>query len=119
MIKHIFLILLLSVAMVMAMPYAQQLVGYLITAHDWISDILKDVFTGGQAGNILRELIALLSIPFIVALIPAVIYWIARRRWLPGFMEIMWVVWLVQAGALAISYKAGTALAATAVVTGG
>ena len=114
MIIHIFLILILSAAMVVGMPYAQQAVEFLVNSHDWISNVLNSVFTVGQAGNIAKELIALLAIPLIVGLIPAIIYWVLRRRWLPSFMEIVWVVWLVQAGALAIAYKAVVATTAGA-----
>lgn len=107
MIKQVIALLLLSVAIVMAMPYAQQGVVWLVAAHDWISNLLTDVFSGGHAGNIARSLIALLSVPVLAGLIPAFIYGMLRRHWLPCFMEIVWVVWLVQAGALLIAFKAG------------
>lgn len=55
----------------------------------------------------MRGLIALLSIPIIVGLVPTVLYWVLRRHWFPYFMEIVWVIWLVQAGALIVMYKAG------------
>lgn len=106
MFKQIIVLLLLSVGIVLGMPYAQQGVQLLIDGHDWISQVLTDVFSGGQAGNIARELIALLSIPVIVGLIPALIYWMVKRHWFPYFMEIVWVLWLIQAGALAMMYKA-------------
>lgn len=106
MFKQIILILLLSIGMVFGMTYAQQGVQLLISGHDWISQVLTDVFSGGQAGNVARELIALLSIPVLVGLIPAVIYWLVKRHWMPFFMEIVWVLWLIQAGALAVMFKA-------------
>jgi hypothetical protein len=64
------------------------------------------VFSGGEAGNITRQLIALLTIPFLFGLIPATIFWMVKRRWLPCFMEIVWVAWLLQTSALVILYKA-------------
>jgi len=105
MLKQIIILLVLSVAIILGMTYAQMGVQWLLDAHDWISQILMDVFSGGQAGNIARELIALLSVPILVGLVPALIYWIIRRHWFPYFMEIVWVVWLIQAGALVITYK--------------
>jgi len=106
MLKQIIVLVTLSVAIVLSMSYAQHGVQWLIGAHDWVSKLLTDVFSGGQAGNLARGLIALLSIPFLVGLVPTTAYWVIRRHWFPYFMEIVWVVWLIQAGALVVLYKA-------------
>lgn len=105
-IKHLIAILILSALIVLFMPEAKIAAEALLTAHTWISNILSDVFSGGHAGSIARDLIALLSIPFLAGLIPALIFWIVRKHWLSSFMTIVWVVWLVQAGALVIAYQA-------------
>ncbi len=105
MLKHLILLIALSVGIVFGMTYAQQGVQWLLTAHDWVSQILADVFSGGQAGNVAKSLIALLALPIIIGLVPSIIYWMVRRHWFPYFMQIVWVVWLVQAGALVITYK--------------
>lgn len=106
MFKQIVVLIALSAAIVASMSYTQEAVQLLLSAHDWVSQVLTDVFSGGQAGNMARGLIALISIPVIVGLIPAIAYWMLRRHWFPYFMQIVWVVWLVQAGALAMMYKA-------------
>lgn len=105
MFKQIILIIALSVGIVLSMSYAQQGVQYLLVAHDWISQLLTEVFSGGQVGNMLRGLIALLSVPVLVGLVPALIYYAIRRNWFPYFMQIVWVVWLIQAGALIVMFK--------------
>jgi hypothetical protein len=105
MLKQIIAIIVLSIIIVLFMPYVQEAVQLLISAHDWISELLTDVFSGGQAGNLTRGLIALLSLPILIGAIPAILYWMIRRHWLPYFMEIVWVVWLIQAGALAMMSK--------------
>lgn len=106
MIKQAAILLGLSIAIIFTMSYAQHGIQLLVASHDWISQQLTDVFSGGNAGNIARGLIALLSVPVLVALIPTLVYWIARRHWFPYFMEIVWVVWLIQAGALLVMFKA-------------
>ena len=106
MLKHIIAITVISLIIIVSMPYAQQMLQYIVAAHDWISDMLKEVFSVDQAGNIIRQLIALLVIPLVVSLIPAIIYWLARRQKLPYFMELVWVVWLVQTAAIVITFKA-------------
>lgn len=95
-----------SVFIVLSMSYAQQGIEFLVQAHDWISQLLTDVFSEGQAGNLARGLIALLSIPVLIGLLPTAVYWVLKRQWFPYFMEIVWVVWLVQAGALIVLFKA-------------
>jgi ribose/xylose/arabinose/galactoside ABC-type transport system permease subunit len=109
MIKQIIAIILFSVLITIGMPYAQQGLQYIISAHDWISDLLTQVFSGGQAGNIIRNTITLLAIPVLIALVPALIYWIVKRSWFPYFVEIIWVILLIESSALAILYKASTA----------
>lgn len=103
MIKHIIALIALSVGIVFAMSYAQSFIQILITAHDWVSELLTDVFSVGQAGNLARGLIALLALPFLAALLPTVLYWFIRRSWFPYFLQIVWVVWLLQAGALLVN----------------
>jgi hypothetical protein len=106
MLKQVIALLVLSVVIVLSMSYVQHGVHWLLNAHDWVTQLLADVFSGGQAGSLLKGLIALLSIPILVGLLPAAIYWLIRRNWFPYFMEIVWIVWLVQAGALVMMYKA-------------
>ncbi|MBA3661376.1 MAG: hypothetical protein H0W64_06590 [Gammaproteobacteria bacterium] len=103
MLKQIAALVLLSTLIVFAMNYAQQAVQWLMDAHNWVAQVLTDVFTVGQAGNIARGLLAILAIPVLIALVPTLIYWAVRRHWFPYFLEIVWVVWLVQAGALLMS----------------
>lgn len=103
MIKHIFALFALSLAIVLAMTHMQQGINFLLAAHHWVSQQLSDVFSAGQTGNLLRGLLALLAIPVTVALVPAVPYWLVRRQWFPYFVDIIWVIWLLQAGALLVS----------------
>ena len=105
MLKQIIALIVFSIAIVLSMSYIHHGVQWLISAHNWVTHLLSDVFSGGQAGSLLKGLIALLSIPVVVGLIPASVYWLARHRWIPYFMEIVWVVWLIQTGALVIMYK--------------
>jgi hypothetical protein len=106
MLRQVIVLIAVSVAITLSMSYAQQSVQLLLGAHDWIAQVLTEIFSGGTAGNIARGLIALLSVPLLIAMIPALIYWMVRRHWFPYFMETVWVVWLVQAGALVVMYSA-------------
>lgn len=103
-ITSFFIIIALSVAVAFFMPEAQKLIHLLIKSHDWVSGSLTNVFNDGHAGNVSRELLALMIVPLLCGLIPAIIFFALRKRWLPYFMEIVWVVWLLEVGALAIIY---------------
>jgi hypothetical protein len=100
MLKQIIALIAFSAAIVLSMSYAQQGMQWLVTAHGWIAQLLTQVFSEGQAGNLARGLLSLLALPVIVGFIPTFIYWAVRRNWFPYFMQIVWVVWLIQAGAL-------------------
>lgn len=106
MLKQVIALIALSAAIVLFMSYSQQGIQWLVNAHAWVSHLLTNLFSEGEAGNIARALIGLLAIPLLVGLLPAFIYWLAKRNWFPYFMEIVWVVWLVQAGALLMSTQA-------------
>lgn len=106
MLKQIIALTLLSILISLTMSYTQQALQLLLQAHDWVSQVLTNVFAGGQTGNLAKSLIALLSIPIILSFIPAILYWIIRRHWFPYFMETVWAIWLIQAGALIVIAKA-------------
>lgn len=100
MFKQIIALVAFSAAIVFSMSYAKQGVQLLLDSHDLISQMLTHLFSQGQAGNIAKGLIALLSVPVLVGLVPTIIYWMVRRHWFPYFMDVVWIVWLIQAGAL-------------------
>jgi len=105
MLKHSIALIVISITILLSMPYAKQALEMLLYAHDWISQLLTNVFTGGQVGNLARELIALLSLPLIAGFIPALVYWGIKRHFFPYFMQIVWIVWLIQVGALIAMYQ--------------
>jgi hypothetical protein len=108
MLKHFIAIILLAALIILTTPYVHTGLEALVAGHNWIVDALKEVFSGGTAGSLLKQLIAALTIPLLVALVPAGFYWLARRSWFPYFMLIVWVVWLIQTSALVMAYKAAT-----------
>ncbi len=107
MLKQSLAIILLSIVVILTMSHVQQLLQMILSAHNWVAHLLTEVFSGGNTGNLIRNLIALLAIPVFLGTIPAFIYWLAKRSWFPYFMEMVWVIWLIQTAALVILYKVG------------
>src|SRR3990167_9244879 len=104
MLKQFLVLIAFSMVIILSMSYAQQAIEWLLKGHDYVSQLLTDVFSEGQAGNLTRGLITLLAIPVLVSLVPAAIYWLFKRHWFPYFMEVVWAIWLIQAGALMVLY---------------
>jgi len=103
---QILALILFSIAVVMLMPYVQQGIQALLTAHGWISSQLTQVFSGGSTGDLIRQLVAMLAMPIAIGLVPVIIYCLVKRAWFPYFMQVVWVVWLVEVTALVIQFKA-------------
>lgn len=95
----------ISILIILFMPYAKMGVDGILAAHNWVADVLKDVFSAGHAGDVSRNLLALLAIPFAIGLIPVIIYWLTRHSWFPYFLQVVWVIWLIQTAALIIQYN--------------
>lgn len=100
MFKKLIALILISIAVVFFMPESKKILSLLLEAHDAIAKLLMEVFSGGQAGNIVRELIALLALPLVIGIFPALIYWLLKRHAFPYFMDVVWIIWLLQTGAL-------------------
>lgn len=105
MLKQFIAIILLSVIVILTMSHVQHVLQWIVSGHEWVSQILLEVFSGGATGSLIRNLISILVIPLFVASIPVVIYWLAKRSWFPYFMEFAWVTWIVQTAALVMQYK--------------
>ncbi len=106
MLKQMIAIVVLSILVIVGAPYAQSALEFIVTAHNWVADMLKEVFSGGEIGNLIRQLIALLAIPLAASLIPVIVLWLAKRTWFTYFMEVVWIIWLVQTSAVIIATKA-------------
>lgn len=104
MLKNITALIVFSILILMAMPHVQIGLHALLAGHDWIAENLKQVFTAGIPGNLIRELIALLALPLLIGFVPAFLYWLVRRQWLSCFMHLVWIIWLIQTAALVIQY---------------
>jgi hypothetical protein len=100
MLKQFIAIIVFSIALILGMTEAHQAIQLLVSTYDDIAQLLTEVFSGGPVGNLIRSLIALLTLPVFIGLIPALAYWGIKRHWFPYFMTIVWAVWLLQAGAL-------------------
>ncbi len=70
-------------------------------AHNMLSAHMKDVFAGGEIGQTVRHSLSLFLIPVVIAYIPAGIYWVFKRKEMPGLCHIVLTLWVVLATSIA------------------
>lgn len=105
MFNKLVLLIIISVIVVFFPPSAYAAMQWLLMFHAWVVDFLANIFSDGQVGRIIRDLLALLAFPIAAGLAPALLYWIAKRRLFPYFAIVVWSAWLLQLGALLVLHK--------------
>lgn len=95
MFKQIAILVILTIIIILTQHYFSVAALALLHAYQFILGHLGAIFSPGTTGTFFRKLIAFLAIPFLVGLILGGLYWIIRKRKLPGLMPIIWGVWLV------------------------
>lgn len=91
----ILILIILSLLAVFLIPEIRIILHWIIDAHHFLLAKLAIIITGDHIGKILRTTLALVLVPFILALVPAFIYWLFKRRTMPNYMAVVWVVWSV------------------------
>lgn len=104
MLKHVVALVALTIVVILFMSRIQQGLGFLVSAHDWVDDPLKQVFSPGTTGNMIRELLALLVVPVLLSLVPILAYWLGKHALFPWTLHLVWALWLVQTAAIVLLY---------------
>jgi uncharacterized membrane protein len=97
MLKQSALYLVLSLLIVLFAHYAKLFFIYVNMLYVHIDTLLAPLFGKGVMGEAFRDIVTLALTPFLVAAIPASIYWIAKRKKMPYFIELIWFFWLILA----------------------
>lgn len=105
MLKNFIVLILLSLGVVFGTKHIHPFLLVLVSAHDWIAQLLLQVFSGGEIGSAVRNLLSLIILPLFIGAIPAIVYWFSKHRQFPYFMHIVWIMWLVQTTAIIMLYR--------------
>ncbi len=97
MIKQSSVYLILSVLIVLFSNYIKIFFVYMNLLYAYINTWLQPLFGSGLMGEAFRDMVTLVLIPFALAAIPALIYWVIKRKRMPYFLELIWLFWLVLA----------------------
>ena len=95
MIRQIFILLLISIVCVYFMTHITWFMHFIDHLHSIFVKQLSLIFAGGKIGMMVKEVVALVLIPLIIAAIPAIIYWFIKRQHMPYFADILWVTWIM------------------------
>lgn len=105
MINKLIALVIISVIVVFFPAYTEQVMSWVLLFHAWVVDFLANIFSDGQLGRVIRDLLGLIVFPLVVGLVPAILFWIAKRRLFPYFVMFVWSAWLLQLGALVVLHK--------------
>ena len=95
MLKQSLIYLFVSILIVVLAPYVHLLMVYIITFYTYAMIKITPIFSVIKYGSLIRNVIALVLIPVIIAGIPALLYRAIKRHNMPYFIEITWILWLI------------------------
>ncbi|NCT57025.1 MAG: hypothetical protein GW760_04855 [Legionella sp.] len=95
MLKQSLIYLLLSMLVIMLANYVKIFIIYVDIFYTYINARLNPLFGSGFVGEIFRNTFTLVLVPLAIAAIPALVYKLIKRKHMPYFIELTWVLWLI------------------------
>ncbi|HAT4684341.1 TPA: hypothetical protein I9526_000322 [Legionella pneumophila] len=95
MLRHSLIYLLLSILIVVFAKYAHLIVVYIDMFFTYVNLKLTPIFSQTGWGLIIRKILVLMLLPIIIAGIPALIYRALKRKDMPHFIAIVWIIWTI------------------------
>jgi len=105
MFSKLVILVVVSVFVVFFPAYGLMVMNWILQFHAYVVDFLAGIFSDGQVGHIIRDLLGLVALPVLIGVLFALVYWIARRKLPSFFASVVWSVWLLQLGALLVVDK--------------
>lgn len=101
MLRHIALLILLSIIAIFLLHEIGLLLNILVYLHSLISHFLSGIFSNSAVGKLFSHAISLMLAPIIITALPGFIYWLLTRRELNYVYLIAWIVWIMLVTCLA------------------
>ena len=95
MVKHFIWIVVLSIVGIIFIEHVAKISFGINAAYLYISDGLGMAFKGKPLHKYVPQVLALLIVPIVTGLVPAVIYYLFIQRIMPYTLQIVWGMWLV------------------------
>ncbi len=97
MLKQSLVYLSLSLLIILFASYAKTFFVYVNLFYVYLNTWLEPLFGQGLIGEAFRDMLTLMLTPFVLAGIPALIYWLVKRKKMPYFLTLIWAFWLILA----------------------
>lgn len=95
MFKQLSILIILSTVLLIFAQHTQLMLSYLDASHTLLNAKLSYIFNTSTAGNTTQEVTCLLAIPLLLTVLPAVIYWLFKRKAMPYFYHVLWTIWII------------------------
>jgi len=93
--KQFSILVALSILLVVFASYAQQVFIYIDLLYTYINVMLTGVFSSGATGIKIQKITTLMVLPLLITGVPASAYWLYKKKLMPYFYHVLWVVWLI------------------------
>jgi hypothetical protein len=100
--KEILALVLMSLFIILTSSYWGQALQWVLDFHDFLNNGLSYIFSDSKIGVVIAKLVSYLVGPFLISGVAAAGYAAVKRRFLPYFMPVTWVAWLIQTTALVL-----------------
>ena len=95
MLRHILIFLILSLLVVIFAPYVHLVIHYITATLQLINTQISPFFSLTTGGVVLRKTVILILIPIVIAAIPALIYRLIKKKNMPHFIALVWIIWTI------------------------
>ncbi len=95
MLKQSVIYFVLSLIVIFFAAYAKAFLLYAAILYAFINALFEPVFGTGLIADALSDMLTLVFTPFLLAGIPALIYWLIKRKKMPYFIELIWLFWII------------------------
>ena len=93
--KQFSILVALSILLVVFASYAQHVFIYIDLLYTYINVMLTGVFSSGATGIKIQKITTLMVLPLLITGLPAGAYWLYKKKLMPYFYHVLWVVWLI------------------------
>lgn len=95
MFKQTIIYLIISAFVIFFAKYAHLLIINVDLIYTYLNLKLAFIFNTNPTGIFIRKIVTLIVIPVLLVSIPGLIYWIVRKKRMPYFFEMIWVIWMI------------------------
>jgi hypothetical protein len=95
MLKQSLIYLLLSILVVVFAKYLHHLMTFINYLYHYVDNLISPIFSKGGIGQTVCNVILLVSIPALLAAIPALLYRLIKGSTMPHFIATTWCLWLI------------------------